>query len=129
MGPAVSRRWWPRPLLVSAVVSLILNAGVVAAQTPASLRIVHNIDKPGPTHAEVSGRVYNDGTADVLDVYVNVAAVDGAGKVLAQGISFVGAVPVRGSTAFKARVPVVAGTTSYRVGINSFRFGIGRESP
>ena len=30
----------------------------------------------------------------------------------------------------QARVPVVAGTTSYRVGINSFRFGMGRsESP
>jgi hypothetical protein len=129
MGPAVSRRSWCRPLLVLAVVSLILAAGVVVAQTPASLRIVHNIDKPGPTHAEVSGRVYNDGTADALDVYVNVAAVDGAGKVLAQGISYVGAVPVRGSTPFKARVPVVAGTSSYRVGINSFRFGIGRESP
>jgi hypothetical protein len=129
MGPAVSRRSWCRPLLVSAVVSLVLVAGVVAAQTPASLRIVHNIDKPGPTHAEVSGRVHNDGTADVLDVYVNVAAVDGAGKVLAQGISYVGTVPVRGSTPFKARVPVVPGTSSYRVGINSFRFGIGRESP
>jgi hypothetical protein len=129
MGPAVSRRSWRRPLLVSAVVSLILAAGVVAAQTPPSLRIVHNIDKPGPPHAEVSGRVYNDGTVDVVDVYVNVAAVDGAGKVLAQGIPYVGAVPARGSTPFKARVPAVAGTSSYRVGINSFRFAFGRESP
>jgi hypothetical protein len=129
MGPAVFKRSWRRPLLVSAVVSLILGAGSVAAQTPATLRIVHNVDKPGPTHAEVSGRVYNDGTVDVLEVYVNVAAVDGAGKVLAQGIPYVGAVPARGSTPFKARVPVVAGTSSYRVGINSFRFSLGRESP
>ena len=49
---------------------------------------------------------------------------------LAQGIPFVGSVPARGSTAFKARVPVVPGATGYRVGINSFRFAMGRsESP
>src|SRR2546426_5573035 len=34
-------------------------------------------------------RVFNDGPVDVIDVYVNAAAVDGSGKVLAQGIPFV----------------------------------------
>jgi hypothetical protein len=38
-------------------------------------------------------------------------------------------VPARGSTPFKTRVPMVAGTAGYRVGINSFRFAFGRESP
>ena len=99
------------------------------AQTPANLRVTHTVDKTGPTSAELSGRVYNDGPVDVIDVYVNASAVDQSGKVLAQGIPFVGTVPARGSTAFKARVPVVPGATGYRVGINSFRFAFGRESP
>jgi hypothetical protein len=101
----------------------------VAAQTPANLRVTHTVDKTGPTSAELSGRVFNDGAVDVIDVYVNASAVDASGKVLAQGIPFVGTVPARGSTPFKTRVPVVAGTAGYRVGINSFRFAFGRESP
>jgi hypothetical protein len=100
-----------------------------AAQTPSSLRVTHTVDKTGPTTAELSGHVYNDGSVDVIDVYVNAAAIDQSGKVLAQGIPFVGTVPARGSAPFKARVPVVPGVTGYRVGINSFRFAFGRESP
>ena len=97
---------------------------------PPTLRVTHSVDKTGPTYVELSGRVFNDGQVDVIDVYVNAAATDASGKVLAQGIPFVGSVPARGSTPFKARVPVVAGATSYRVGINSFRFGMPRnESP
>src|SRR5215470_10048733 len=124
----VSSAAWPRLVLCTIVVAAA--AIPVAAQAPASLRVTHTVDKAGPTSAELSGRVFNDGAVDVIDVYVNAAAVDASGKVLAQGIPFVGTVPARGSTAFKARVPVVAGATSYRVGINSFRFGMGRsESP
>jgi hypothetical protein len=108
---------------------LLAVAAPVAAQTPPNLRVTHTVDKTGPTTAELSGRVYNDGAVDVIDVYVNAAAVDQSGKVLAQGIPYVGTVPARGSTPFKARVPVVPGATGYRVGINSFRFAFGRESP
>ena len=114
-----------------AIVIVLVAAGVgpAVAQAPTSLRVVHNIDKTGPTHVELSGRVFNDAAVDVIDVYVNAAAVDQSGKVLAQGIPFVGMVPSRGSTPFKARVPVVSGATGYRVGINSFKFAGGRESP
>jgi len=129
MGRSVSSALSRRVLLVSVMVSLALGVGPAAGQVPSTLRIVHNVDKPGPTHAEVSGQVFNDGAVDVIDVYVNVAAVDGSGKVLAQGIPYVGTVPARASTPFKARVPVVPGTATYRVGINSFRFAFGREAP
>ena len=104
-------------------------AASVAAQTPSSLRVTHSVDKTGPTSAELSGRVFNDGPVDVIDVYVNAAAIDQAGKVLAQGIPYVGTVPARGSAPFKARVPVVPGAAGYRVGINSFRFAFGRDAP
>ena len=108
---------------------VVAAAAPVAAQAPTSLRVTHTVDKTGPTSTELSGRVYNDGTVDVVDVYVNAAAVDQSGKVLAQGIPYVGPIPARGSAPFKARVPVVPGATGYRVGINSFRFAFGRDAP
>src|SRR6267142_5861302 len=74
----VSSAAWRRILLFWVVVV----ASVAAAQTPTSLRVTHNVDKTGPTHVELSGRVYNDGAVDMVDVYVNAAAVDQAGKVL-----------------------------------------------
>src|SRR5713101_4002885 len=117
-----------RRLLFSVVIALAVVGGPAAAQTP--LRVTHSVDKTGPTHTELSGRVFNDGAVDVIDVYVNAAAIDGSGKVLAQGIPYVGSVPARSSIPFKARVPSVPGATGYRVGINSFRFVMGRtESP
>jgi len=127
MSRIVSSAAWRRILLCSIVVAAI--AASAPAQTPSNLRVVHTVDKATPPTAELSGRVYNDGTVDVIDVYVNAAAVDQSGKVLAQGIPYVGMVPARGSAPFKARMPVVASATGYRVGINSFRFAIGRDAP
>jgi hypothetical protein len=123
----MSTAGWCRVLLGSLVV--VAAIAPATAQIPSSLRVLHTVDKTTPPTAELSGRVYNDGSVDVIDVYVNVSAVDQAGKVLAQGIPYVGMVPARGSAPFKARVPVVPGTTSYKVGINSFRFAFGRDAP
>jgi len=127
MSRIVSSAAWRRILLCSIVVAAV--AASAPAQTPSNLRVVHTVDKATPPTAELSGRVYNDGTVDVIDVYVNAAAVDQSGKVLAQGIPYVGMVPARGSAPFKARVPIVPGATGYRVGINSFRFAFGRDAP
>jgi hypothetical protein len=120
-----------RALLVSTVIALVIgDADPGSAQKPDMLRVTHRVETTGSTYTELSGRVFNDGPVDAVDVYVNAAAIDGAGKVLAQGIPYVGSVPAGGSIPFKARVPVVPGVTGYRVGINSFRFGLGRsESP
>ena len=128
IASSVVGRW---ALLVSSVIALVVaGADPGSAQRPDALRVTHRVETTGSTFSELSGWVFNDGQVDVVDVYVNVAAIDGAGKVLAQGIPYVGTVPARGSTPFKARVPVVQGATGYRVGINSFRFGMGRtESP
>jgi len=118
--------WWRILLCAFTVVAAALPA---TAQSPSSLRVTHTIDKTGPTSTEISGRVYNDGSVDVIDVYVNASAVDQSGKVLAQGIPYVGVVPARGNAPFKARVPVVPGATGFRVGINSFKFAYGRDAP
>jgi len=123
----VSSAAWRRLLLCAFTV--VAAAAPVAAQAPSNLRVTHTIDKTGPTSTEISGHVYNDGSVDVIDVYVNASAVDQSGKVLAQGIPYVGIVPARGNATFKARVPVVPGATGFRVGINSFRFAFGRDAP
>jgi hypothetical protein len=130
MRPATSGavgRWAP---IVSVMIALAVGAAPGAAQWAEPLRVTHSVDRTSAAFVELSGRVFNDGQVDVIDVYVNAAAIDASGKVVAQGIPYVGAVPAGGSTPFTARVPVVPGATRYRVGINSFRFGMGRsESP
>ena len=128
IASSVVGRW---ALLVSSVIALVVaGADPGSAQRPDALRVTHRVETTGFFLDIYTARAYNDGTVDVVDVYVNAAAVDQSGKVLAQGIPYVGAVPARGSAPFKARVPVVQGATGYRVGINSFRFGMGRtESP
>ena len=75
----VSRAAWRRLVLC---VSSCSPPRPVAAQSPVNLRVTHTVDKTGPTAAELSGRVFNDGTVDVIDVYVNATAVDQSGKVL-----------------------------------------------
>ena len=116
--------------LAALAVALALGVAPVAAQKmPPGFRVTYNVDKTGPTNAELSGQVYNDNSMDAVDVYVNVEAVDGGGKVVAQGIPYVGIVRSRSSAAFKAKVPVVPNATGFQVGINSFRFSLGRESP
>jgi hypothetical protein len=124
LGSGAARR---RFLLCAVIV--VGAATPAVAQTPSSLRVTHTVDKTGPTSTEISGRVYNDGSVDVIDLYVNVSAIDQSGKVLAQGIPYVGLVPARGNASFKARVPVVPGATGFRVGINSFRFAFGGDAP
>jgi len=119
-----------RVLLVVLAAALALCVAPVEAQKlPPGFRITHNVDKTTPTNVELSGQVYNDNSVDATDVYVKVEAVDGAGKVVAQGIPYVGVVRSRSSAPFKAKVPVVPNATGFQVGINSFRFSLGRESP
>jgi len=118
---------WRYSLLYA--LAVVAVAAPAAAQSASNLRVTHTVDKTGPASTEISGHVYNDGSVDVVDVYVNVSAVDQAGKVLAQGIPYVGMVPAHSSATFKARVPVVPGATGFRVGINSFRFAFGGDAP
>jgi len=119
-----------RVLLVALAVALTLGVAPVAAQkVPPGFRVTYNVDKTSPTNVELSGQVYNDNNMDAVDVYVKAEAVDTTGKVVAQGIPYVGIVRSRSSAPFKAKVPVVPNATGFQVGINSFRFSLGRESP
>jgi len=51
------------PFLPIALALAVAMAAPGAAQmtVPSTLRVTHSVDRTGPTHAELSGRVFNDG--------------------------------------------------------------------
>jgi len=57
----------------------------------------------------MSGRVFNDGPVRCRRRYVNAASIDASGKVVAQGIPFVGSVAARAATPSKRACRSVAG--------------------
>ena len=71
------------PFLPIALTLALVMAAPSAAQiaVPSTLRVTHSVDRTGPSYVELSGRVYNDGPVDVVDVYVNAAAVDGSDEI------------------------------------------------
>jgi hypothetical protein len=111
---------------------LALAVAVLAGEAPAqeSFRVTYNIDRSTPGRTKVTGQVFNDARADALDVYVTAEAVDGAGKVVARGISFVSpSIRQGGNASFEATVPAPPNATSFRVRVSNFRFGLGLQSP
>ena len=122
----------PRPrafcwlLLVVLIAASVVSA---AAQGASAFRLMHTVDRGGQGSVSVSGRVFNDARADAIDVYVTAEAVDGGGKVVASGVSYVGAVPAGSSTAFIIKVPAAArAAANVRVLVTSFRFGFATQS-
>lgn len=108
----------------------VLAAGGSLALAQGNFRVTYNVDRTGPSHVQLIGEVFNDAAIDVIDVSVSAEALDGAGKRLAQGITWVGPIRARSSASFAARVPAVRGTTGFRVRVSSFQYGLGRgESP
>jgi len=123
----------PRPRLprwLSAVLLLaVVLASVPAAGQATPFRITHTVDKGGQAQVTVTGRVFNDARADALDVYVTADALDGAGKIVASGVSYVGTVNGGTSSAFLIKVPPTArSAASFRVIVTSFRFGFANQS-
>jgi hypothetical protein len=117
------------PCWLSAVALLILLVvAPAAAQPPAPFRITHSIDKGAQAQVTVTGRVFNDARADAIDVYVTAEALDGGGKILASGVSYIGTVTAGGSTGFVIKVPSARAAANFRVLVTSFRFGYANQS-
>jgi hypothetical protein len=116
-------RWLPVAVL------LILAAAVPShAQGPSPFRISHTIERSGQPQVAVTGRVFNDGRSDAIDVYVTAEALDAAGKIVASGVSYVGAVAAGSSSAFIVKVPSARAAANFRVLVTSFRFGFATQS-
>ncbi len=108
------------------VVALLVLAGASAAQ---ELQVTYTADRSTPNRTRINGAVLNVGRTDVLDVYVTAEALDGGGKVIGRGISFVTHSITQGSSApFEAIIPV--GTAaSFRVRVTNYRQGLGAQAP
>jgi len=113
-------------VIVMALLALFAPVGA-SAQDP--FRVTHSVDKSNSAQTRITGTVSNEGRLDAVDVYVTAEAIDGSGKTVARGISFVspGIAPGR-SASFTVSVPVVPNATGYRVRVSGFRFG-GLQSP
>jgi len=119
----------PRWLPAVAVLAVVLFATSVPAQTPpAPFRLTHTFDKGPQPQVIVSGRVFNDARSDAIDVYVAAEALDAGGKVMASGVTYVGAVPAGASVAFAVKVPSARTAASFRVNVTSYRFGSAFQS-
>jgi len=114
-------------VLLAAVVTL--GTGTGFAQSLTGLKVTHSVSKTTQTSVEVSGTVSNETRAEAAEVTVTVQALNAEGKPVARGISYVTSRLQAGGTAnFLAKVPVVAGVSSYRATVSA-RFVSGVESP
>jgi len=102
-------------------------AGLASAQTN-PFRITHTIDRGSEAVVTVTGRVFNDARSDAIEVYVTAEALDASGKVIASGVSYVGAVAAGSSSSFLVKVPAARAAASFRVLVTSFRFGFSVQS-
>jgi len=113
-------------VLVPALLTLAVVLAASAALAQAGFRISYDVaDDSRPGRARLNGKVTNERSQDVFEVSVTAEALDAKGKVIARGISYVDMRIAPGDTrTFSVTVPVVAGTTGYRVVVSSFRTGI-----
>ena len=118
--------WFAALLFATALVAL----GADAARAQDGFRITYEVDRTRPDRARVTGRVANERPEDVFEVSVTAEALDARGKVVARGITYVDSRIGRGDgRAFSLSVPTVAGTTSFRVTVSSWRAGVGGQGP
>lgn len=110
--------------LLVAVLLLLAREG--AAQ---DFQVTYTVDRGTPSRTRISGAVVNISRSDVLDVHITAEALDGGGKVIGRGISFVShSIPQGGSAPFEAVIPV--GTAaSFRVRVTNYRQGLGAQAP
>lgn len=119
----------PRGLAV-ALLTLAIALLITPSLAQPGFRITYDVDDSRPGRARLNGKVTNERADDVFDVSVTAEGLDAKGKVLARGISFVDSRIARGDTrSFAVTVPVVAGITSFRVVVSSFRPGFSNQVP
>jgi len=104
----------------------MLVPGLARAQDPFQLSF--SVDRSGAGPVKITGRLFNEGSMDVFDVYVTAEGVDTAGKVLGRGIAFVSAsIPPRSVVTFAISIPAAHTAATFRVRVSSFRQGIGHQ--
>ena len=106
---------------------LVLCPGLGRAQN--GFNITYTVERGGAGPVRVTGRVFNEGSQDVFDVYVTAEALDAGGKVLGRGLVFVSAsIPPRGTVPFAISIPAAQNAASFRVRVSNFRQGFGQQA-
>lgn len=122
----------PRPGVRRRAVWIFLAALLALAAAPAAAQdpfhVAYTVERGGAGPARVTGRVLNQSSGDVYDVYVTAEAVDGGGKVLGRGIAFVSAsIPAHAVAPFSISIPAAQNAATFRVRVSSFRHGVGQQ--
>lgn len=120
-----------RPVVVTLAWAIVaLAASALVARGDQRFRIVEEGTRRDGAATIVSGRVYNNDSRDVVDVYVTAEGVSESGAVLAAGIAFVSPI-IRGrsNATFTVKVPFREGEKSFRLSVSSYREGVRSESP
>lgn len=113
---------------VTVAVLLTLLTTPVSAQD--AFQVVFDVDRSRQDKIQLVGHVRNNSPAEVYDVNVTAEALDGGGRVVASGITYVEGRIGRGeSRPFVAVVPVAPGAIRYRAEVTSFRSGFGPQAP
>ncbi|SRR5712691_11167714 len=118
------------PLRVVLPLAALLVALLAPAHAQEGFKITYDVDNSRPEKARLNGRVINERSQDVFEVNVTAEALDGRGRVLARGISYVDSRIGRGdSRPFSVSVPTVPGTSGFRVVVSSYRTGYANQGP
>jgi hypothetical protein len=119
---------WRAPVgIIVAVCLVFLGVGIATAQP---FRITFRRERDEPSSIVLKGEVFNDGRRDVVDVWVTADALNAEGKAVGRGIAFVASfLSGGGSTTFTVKLPRVEEADSFRLGVSSFRYASGLQSP
>jgi len=107
---------------------VLLSGGPSAAQE--QFRISFQRQPDEPTSLVLAGTLFNEGSRDVVDVWVGAEALNAGGRVVGRGLAFVG--PLlrgRADTKFVVKLPRVEQVQSFRMSVSSFRYLVRAESP
>lgn len=105
-------------------------AAARAAEAQPPFRLTFHRERDEPSSIVLAGELFNDGSRDVIDVWVTAEGLNVAGRVAVRGIAFVSAlIPGRGSTAFTVKLARAEEVRTFRAFVSSFRYGLGIESP
>ena len=116
-----------RRVIFTAAAALVLLPDLGRAQFP--FQVTYTVERVGSGPARVNGRVINESSADMFDVYVTAEALDAGSKVLGRGLVFVsGSIPPRGAVPFAISIPAAQTAASFRVRVSSFRQGFGQQT-
>jgi hypothetical protein len=113
--------------IILAVCLVLLGVGLAIAQP---FRITFRRGHDEPSSIVLQGEVFNDGSRDLVDVWVTAEALNAGDQVVGRGIAFVTSFfPGRGVMTFTVKLPRVEEAQSFRLVVSSFRYASGVQSP